>query len=76
MIICVNKEPVQGQEPKIMRCVLQADTAEDVAKNVTTGAGVIDLADTVELYPSSILVCLQDSKRYIFGCDKAWHEFV
>lgn len=75
MILCVSREIVAGKDNKYSKVVLQADTAEEIAEMPLTGAGVNDIPDSVMFYPSSILVCLANSKRYILGGDNTWHEY-
>ena len=74
MIFCVNQEHVHGKDDLYRKVVLQADTASDIATMPTTGAGVVDLPDSVSIYPSSILVCLENSAKYVMGADSQWHQ--
>lgn len=75
MILCINQELVGGVDNNTRKVVLQADTTAEIATKPTTGFGVDGLEDVCKIYPSSILVCLQDSKTYIFGGDETWHEW-
>lgn len=74
MILCVNKEFVDEKATDNMRVVLQADTAAEIATKPMNGENVEDVPDDVIFYPASILVCLEDSKKYVLGGDKTWHE--
>lgn len=75
MIICINQENVDNKSPRIVRAVLQADTTTEAEAVGITGEGIKDLADATQLYPGSLLVCLQDSSRRILGGDNAWHVY-
>lgn len=74
MILCVNKEFVDEKATNNMRVVLQADTAAEIATKPLNGKNVEDVPDDVIFYPASILVCLEDGKKYVLGGDKTWHE--
>lgn len=75
MIICINREIVPGKGAGVSRVVLQADKTEDIATSKpTTGEGVQDIPATAVFYAGSILVCLEDSKKYVLGTDNVWYE--
>lgn len=75
MIICINQENVDNKTPRVVRVVLQADTTVEAESVALTGEGITDLADAAQLYPGSLLVCLQDSSRRILGGDNTWHVY-
>lgn len=74
MILCINNERIKDKDDLYRKVVLQADTSAEATELPTTGAGITDLPDSISLYPSSICLCLEDSKRYVLGGDMVWHE--
>lgn len=58
-----------------MRVVLQADTTEESATKPKNGANVQDIEDGAIFYAGSIMVCLQDSKKYLMDSKGDWVEW-
>lgn len=75
MIICINKERVDAQEANKMRVVLQCDTTAEAATEPKNGASVQDIEDGAIFYAGSIMVCLQDSKKYLMDSKGDWVEW-
>lgn len=75
MIICINKERVDSQEATKMRVVLQCDTTAEAATQPKNGATVEDIEDGAEFYAGSVMVCLQDSKKYLMNSANEWVEW-
>lgn len=75
MIICINKERVDSQEATKMRVVLQCDTTAEAATKPKNGATVEDIEDGAEFYAGSVMVCLQDSKKYLMSSANEWIEW-
>lgn len=75
MIICINKERVDSQEATKMRVVLQCDTTAEAATKPKNGKSVQDISDGVEFYAGSVMVCLQDSKKYLMNSKNEWIEW-
>lgn len=75
MIICINKEAVDTQDANKVRVVLQADTTAEAATKPKNGATVEDIEDGVEFYAGSVMVCLQDSKKYLMNSKNEWVEW-
>lgn len=75
MIICINKERVDSQEATKMRVVLQCDTTAEAATKPKTGKSVQDISDGATFYAGSVMVCLQDSKKYLMNSANEWIEW-
>lgn len=75
MIICINKERVDAQDASKMRVVLQADTTAEANTKPKNGKSVQDISDGVEFYAGSVMVCLQDSKKYLMNSKNEWIEW-
>ncbi len=75
MIICINKERVDAQEANKMRVVLQCDTTAEAATKPKNGKNVQDVEDGAVFYAGSVMVCLQDSKKYIMDSKGDWVEW-
>lgn len=75
MIICINKEAVDTQDANKVRVVLQADTTAEATTKPKTGKSVQDISDGVEFYAGSVMVCLQDSKKYLMNSANEWIEW-
>lgn len=75
MIICINKERVDAQDASKMRVVLQADTTEESATKPKTGETVQDVEDGAVFYAGSVMICLQDSKKYLMNSAGEWIEW-
>lgn len=75
MIICINKERVDSQEATKMRVVLQCDTTAEAATKPVNGKTVEDIEDGAEFYAGSVMVCLQDSKKYLMNSKNEWVEW-
>lgn len=74
MILCINQELVPGKDPKYRKVVLQADSTTDIATMPTTGENVAGLDDNCVVYPSSILFCLENAHKHVYGGDEQWHD--
>lgn len=75
MIICINKERVDAQDASKMRVVLQCDTTVEAGTKPKTGKSVQDIEDGAVFYAGSIMVCLQDSKKYLMDSKGDWVEW-
>lgn len=75
MIICINKEAVDTQDANKVRVVLQADTTAEAATKPVNGKTVQDIEDGATFYAGSVMVCLQDSKKYLMNSANEWIEW-